>query len=62
MGGHRTCFLVKYFEISQISTCILVVLKSENLNPIRTWVTLFEVGANSRLGAYSYKYGTHALF
>ena len=62
IGGHRICFLVKYFEISQIPTWGLVVLKSKNLNSIRTWVTLFEVGANSRLGAYSYKYRTHALF
>ena len=53
IGGHRTCFLVKYFEVSQIPTCVLVVLKSENLNSIRTWVILFEVGANSRLGAFS---------
>ena len=28
IGGHRTCFLVKYFEISQIPKCVLVVVKS----------------------------------
>ena len=30
IGGHRTSFLVKYFEISQIPTRVFVLVKSES--------------------------------